>query len=46
VKADGTFEELKNNAHEGSLENIFTSLTGDSAQTQSTAQDFINVLNS
>jgi ABC-2 type transport system ATP-binding protein len=46
VKADGTFTELKNNAHEGSLENIFTSLTGDSAQTQSTAQDFINVLNS
>ena len=46
VKADGTFEELKNNAHEGSLENIFTNLTGNSAQTQSTAQDFINVLNS
>ena len=44
VKADGTFEELKNNAHQGSLETIFTSLTGDSAQTQTTAQDFVNVL--
>jgi ABC-2 type transport system ATP-binding protein len=46
VKADGTFEELKNNAHQGSLESIFTSLTGDTSQTQNTASDFINVLNS
>ncbi len=46
VKADGSFEELKNNAHLGSLENIFTSLTGGSEQHQSTAQDFINVLKS
>ena len=46
VKADGTFEELKNNEHQGSLENIFTSLTGDTSVTQSTAQNFINVLNS
>ncbi len=44
VKADGTFEELKNNAQEGSLENIFTSLTGDSAQTHTTANEFVNVL--
>ncbi len=46
IKADGTFEELKNNAHQGSLENIFTSLTGDTSITQSTAHEFINVLNS
>ncbi|MEQ1554598.1 MAG: ABC transporter ATP-binding protein [Ferruginibacter sp.] len=45
VKADGTFDELKASAHEGSLENIFTSLTGDSAQTQNTANEFIHVLN-
>ncbi len=46
VKADGTFAELKNNAHVGSLESIFTSLTGGSAQHENTAQEFINVLNS
>jgi ABC-2 type transport system ATP-binding protein len=46
VKADGSFEELKSNAHLGSLENIFTSLTGGSEQHQNTAQDFINVLKS
>jgi ABC-2 type transport system ATP-binding protein len=46
VKADGTFDELKNSAHEGSLESIFTSLTGGSAQHENTAHEFINVLNS
>jgi ABC-2 type transport system ATP-binding protein len=46
VKADGTFEELKSSAHEGSLESIFTSLTGDSSQTQNAANEFINVLKS
>ena len=44
VMADGTFEELQKNEHEGSLENIFTSLTGDSAQTHTTANEFVNVL--
>lgn len=46
VKADGSFEELKNNAHLTSLENIFTSLTGGSEQHQNTAHEFINVLKS
>ena len=46
VKADGSFETLKANAHLGSLENIFTALTGGSEQHQSTANEFINVLNS
>ncbi len=46
VKADGSFAELKNKAQQGSLENIFTNLTGDSAQTQTTANEFISVLNS
>ncbi len=46
VKADGSFEDLKANAHQGSLENIFTALTGGSEQHQSTAHEFINVLNS
>ena len=46
VKADGSFEELKAKAHEGSLESIFTSVTGGNAQHQNTAQDFINVLKS
>ncbi len=46
VKADGSFEELKTRAHEGSLESIFTSLTGGSAQHQNTANEFINILNS
>ena len=46
VKADGSFEDLKANAHLGSLENIFTALTGGSEQHQSTANEFINVLNS
>ena len=46
VKADGSFEELKSRAHEGSLENIFTSLTGGTEQHQNTAHEFINILNS
>lgn len=46
VIADGSFESLKANAHMGSLENIFTSLTGVTEQHQSTANEFINVLNS
>lgn len=43
VIADGTFESLKNSAHQGSLENIFTSLTGNDEQ-KSTAGAFIDVL--
>ena len=43
VIADGTFEALKLNAHLGSLETIFTSLTGDE-QHQATAGEFVNIL--
>ena len=43
VIADGTFESLKAEAHKGSLENIFTALTGDSGY-QTTAHDFVNIL--
>jgi len=43
VIADGTFESLKSEAHKGSLENIFTALTGDSGY-QSTAHDFVDIL--
>ncbi len=46
VKADGSFEALKAQAHEGSLENIFTALTGGGEQSRSTANEFINVLKS
>ena len=41
--ANGTFEELKNQAHSGSLENIFTELTGNQEHV-STAGQFINIL--
>lgn len=44
--ADGSFETLKANAHQGSLENIFTSLTGDIGQHQNTAEQFIDILKS
>ena len=43
VIADGTFEALKSNAHLGSLETIFTALTGDE-QHQDTAGEFVNIL--
>ena len=43
VIADGTFESLKAEAHRGSLENIFTALTG-SEQTLSTAGEFVEIL--
>lgn len=46
VIADGSFETLKNNAHQGSLENIFTALTGGTEQHQHTAGQFIDILNS
>ncbi len=46
VIADGSFETLKANAQQGSLENIFTSLTGGDEQNTSTAKEFINVLRS
>ena len=44
VIADGSFEELQQQASKGSLENIFTSLTGGSEQHRNTAQQFIDVL--
>jgi len=46
VIADGSFDMLKNNASQGSLENIFTALTGSSEQHQTTAGQFIDVLKS
>ncbi len=46
VIADGSFETLKDNAHAGSLEKIFTSLTGGSELHQSTAGQFIDILKS
>lgn len=46
VVADGTFNELRNNAQVASLESIFTNLTGDTTHTTSTANQFIQVLNS
>lgn len=44
--ADGTFESLQQQAQQGSLENIFTSLTGSSLQNTTAAREFINILNS
>jgi len=46
IIADGDFETLKVKADQGSLENIFTSLTGDIGQHQNTAGKFIDILNS
>ncbi len=46
IIADGDFETLKLNAQQGSLENIFTSLTGDMGQHQNTAEQFIDIINS
>ena len=46
IIADGSFESLKEQAQQGSLENIFTSLTGGSQQNNSTAKEFIEVLRS
>jgi ABC-2 type transport system ATP-binding protein len=43
VIADGSFEELKQQEHLGSLENIFTALTGDEKHS-SVAGEFIDVM--
>jgi ABC-2 type transport system ATP-binding protein len=43
--ANGTFAELKNQAHFGSLENIFTQMTGNQEHISNAGQ-FINVLES
>ena len=43
VIADGDFESLKSDARKGSLENIFTALTGDTGY-QTTAHDFVDIL--
>lgn len=43
VIADGTFDSLKAEAHRGSLENIFTALTG-GEQTLSTAGEFVEII--
>ena len=44
VIADGTFETLKDRLHSGSLEHIFTQLTG-SGEQETTAGAFIDILN-
>jgi ABC-2 type transport system ATP-binding protein len=44
VIADGTFETLSVKASSGTLENIFTALTGNQEH-ESTAGAFISVLN-
>lgn len=44
IIADGSFESLQAQASQGSLENIFTALTGGAAQHRATAEEFINVL--
>ncbi|MEJ7626789.1 MAG: ABC transporter ATP-binding protein [Ferruginibacter sp.] len=46
VIADGSFENLQQQAQQGSLENIFTSLTGGDQQNTTTAKEFIKVLRS
>ena len=46
IVADGNIEELKSQVKQGSLENIFTSLTGDEAANNAKASEFIQVLNS
>ena len=43
IIADGTFESLKNSSHQGSLENIFTSLTGDEKHI-TTAAAFVDAM--
>jgi ABC-2 type transport system ATP-binding protein len=43
VIADGTFEELKEAGSKGSLENIFTALTGD-LEHLSTAGEFVDIM--
>ncbi len=45
IIAEGSIDSLKEKAQRGSLENIFTALTGDEAGNVNTASDFINVLN-
>ena len=44
VVADGTFAELKNNASSGSLEGIFSNLTGNSQEDQTLSNEFISAL--
>ena len=43
IIADGTFESLKNSSHQGSLENIFTLLTGDEKHI-TTAAAFVDAM--
>jgi len=46
VIADGSFDSLQQQAQQGSLENIFTSLTGGDQQNTITAKEFIHILSS
>lgn len=46
IIADGSFETLKQNAHQGSLENIFKTLTASDTEETSTAKEIIDVLRS
>jgi len=45
VIADGTFESLKAQAHSGSLESVFTSLTGNQ-EYNTVAEEFVDILKS
>lgn len=46
IIVDGTFEDLKQQAHQGSLENIFKSLTANDTEENNTAREIIDVLKS
>lgn len=46
IIVDGTFDELKQQAHQGSLESIFKSLTATDAEENNTARAIIDVLKS
>lgn len=44
IIADGSFEDLKASSHQGSLENIFKTLTGGEHYSDNTARELIDVL--
>ncbi len=46
IIADGSFDNLKTQAQQGSLENIFKSLTAADIESSNTAQEFLQVLKS
>ncbi|RZM12700.1 MAG: ABC transporter ATP-binding protein, partial [Pedobacter sp.] len=46
ILADGSFEQLQQQAHLGTLENIFKSLTAADVESSNTAKEFLEVLKS